>query len=160
MAASQARSVRQVCMIINDGKRPSGGTQNHVARLLRHYGIDTSHFSGQGHRKGFTFGNEFKGADHYFKVLEPDAPRTSVRYLRRALIEVGVPYQCATPECGISEWNGKPLTLQVDHVDGNCYNNLRDNLRFLCPNCHTQTETWGASLRSPTAEAIGREPIQ
>lgn len=43
-----------------------------------------------------------------------------------------------------SEWQGKPLTLQIDHIDGNSDNNLLDNLRVLCPNCHTQTETWCA----------------
>ena len=32
--------------------------------------------------------------------------------------------------------------LQVDHIDGNYLNNLKDNLRFLCPNCHSQTSTW------------------
>ena len=50
-------------------------------------------------------------------------------------------YRCSC--CGINEWNGKPLTLQVDHIDGNNSNNLIENFRYLCPNCHTQTETWG-----------------
>lgn len=40
------------------------------------------------------------------------------------------------------EWNGKPLTLQLDHIDGNSDNNELSNLRILCPNCHTQTDTW------------------
>lgn len=45
--------------------------------------------------------------------------------------------------CGIgSEWNNKPLTLQMDHIDGNSDNNALDNLQILCPNCHTQTHTW------------------
>ena len=47
-------------------------------------------------------------------------------------------------KCGQGElWNGEKLTLQEDHADGNSQNNLRKNLRMLCPNCHTQTETWG-----------------
>ena len=47
-------------------------------------------------------------------------------------------------ECGqTSTWNNKPLVLQLDHIDGNSDNNLISNLRLLCPNCHTQTETFG-----------------
>lgn len=44
--------------------------------------------------------------------------------------------------CGLGEWMGKPLTLEVDHIDGDNNNNVRENLRALCPNCHSQTETW------------------
>lgn len=46
-------------------------------------------------------------------------------------------------ECNQGEiWNGKDLTLQVDHIDGDSDNNKPNNLRLLCPNCHTQTPTF------------------
>ena len=45
-------------------------------------------------------------------------------------------------ECGISTWNGKPLSIQLHHKDGNKNNNKLNNLEFLCPNCHSQTETF------------------
>lgn len=51
-------------------------------------------------------------------------------------------YSCEI--CGISDWQGKPIVLQLDHIDGNADNNHEDNLRLLCPNCHTQTDTFGA----------------
>lgn len=51
-------------------------------------------------------------------------------------------------ECDLgTEWNGNPLTLQVDHINGDRTNNTIENLRLLCPNCHTQTETWGQGNR-------------
>jgi hypothetical protein len=45
-------------------------------------------------------------------------------------------------ECGISEWLSSPLVLEIDHVDGDAYNNRPENLRLLCPNCHAQTPTY------------------
>lgn len=52
-------------------------------------------------------------------------------------------------ECGISEWNGKAITLEVDHIDGDNKNNNRENLRGLCPNCHSQTDTWRGRNMKP-----------
>lgn len=61
--------------------------------------------------------------------------------LHRALAEVGVAYACA--ECGnAGEWRGTPMTLQIDHVNGDWRDNRLGNLRYLCPNCHAVTDTW------------------
>tara|TARA_R100001015_G_C4618252_1_gene174715 strand:+ start:486 stop:986 length:501 start_codon:yes stop_codon:yes gene_type:complete len=52
-----------------------------------------------------------------------------------------IPYKCA--ECGITtEYNGKLMILQIDHIDGNPENHHLDNLQLLCPNCHSQTDTY------------------
>lgn len=59
----------------------------------------------------------------------------------KRLIEFGIkPYACEI--CGISEWNGNPLTLELHHKDGNHHNNKYKNLEILCPNCHSQTSTF------------------
>ena len=54
-------------------------------------------------------------------------------------------YKCSA--CGISDWLGKPISLDLDHIDGNNKNNFPSNWRFLCPNCHRQTPTWGNKKR-------------
>lgn len=57
---------------------------------------------------------------------------------RRLLVEQGGVCRI----CGVNSWMGKPLILQLDHIDGNNTNNSKENLRMICPNCHSQTETF------------------
>lgn len=52
-----------------------------------------------------------------------------------------IPYKCAI--CGITKWQGKTLSLELDHINGINNDNRLENLRFLCPNCHSQTNTYG-----------------
>lgn len=54
-------------------------------------------------------------------------------------------YKCSC--CGIDFWQDKPISLDLDHIDGNNQNNFPVNLRLLCPNCHRQTPTWGNKKR-------------
>lgn len=56
--------------------------------------------------------------------------------------------------CGIKEWNDEPITLELDHIDGNTNNNSRENLRFLCPNCHSQTDTWRRSWKNKNGDMV------
>jgi hypothetical protein len=72
--------------------------------------------------------------------------------IRKVLTEIGG-YKCSC--CGISEYNNKPLTLQVDHTDGNAGNNNPANLRLMCPNCHSQTDTFGARNKGNGRAARG-----
>lgn len=49
-------------------------------------------------------------------------------------------YKCSI--CGISDWLGNPLSLIIDHIDGNSQNNIPSNLRLVCPNCDSQLPTF------------------
>ena len=66
------------------------------------------------------------------------ATRASVR--KRIIKENLIPHKCN--ECEISEWKGQKLSLHLDHIDGNAWNHELSNLRFLCPNCHSLTDTY------------------
>lgn len=77
-----------------------------------------------------TYQNNFMAAD--FDTLASGTKR------RRVLLEQN---NCCL-HCGLKEWQGQPLTLELDHIDGNNQNEVRDNLRYLCPNCHSLTPTW------------------
>jgi DNA-directed RNA polymerase subunit RPC12/RpoP len=62
-------------------------------------------------------------------------------YIHRYILEKQG-YKCA--ECNITEYNGLPITLELDHINGNSTDNTEENLRCLCPNCHSQTSTYRA----------------
>lgn len=76
--------------------------------------------------------------DEYFR----DGVQRGGSHIRKRLLDLGWVDVCVG--CGIAgEWQGKSLSLQVDHIDGDSFNNQLHNLRLLCPNCHSQTETYG-----------------
>jgi hypothetical protein len=77
------------------------------------------------------------------EILQGKHPSYQTFKLKKRLIKLGYKYnQCE--ECGISEWNNKPIQCELDHIDGNSQNHLINNLKMLCPNCHSQTNTFRA----------------
>lgn len=90
--------------------------------------------------------------DYYLTSLEDLLQRKLRRdgdgqRIKKRLIEAGVKEDLCE-ECGQdSTWNGKPITLQLDHIDGDRTNWALENLRIICPNCHTQTRNWCGKRR-------------
>lgn len=130
------------------GKRPSGSLHNYLSALVQRYGIDTSHFTFVKNNSQKSISNRLKPEEILTLIKDPTKGRTPGRLLTRALIESGIEYKCSNEDCGISEWRGKKITLDVDHIDGNFLDCRINNLRFLCPNCHRQTATFGRKKES------------
>jgi hypothetical protein len=68
--------------------------------------------------------------------------RTSRAHLKTRLLKEGL-RENRCEECGITEWRGKPINAQLHHKNGDGRDNRLGNLEFLCPNCHSQTDTYG-----------------
>jgi 5-methylcytosine-specific restriction endonuclease McrA len=75
------------------------------------------------------------------ELLVPDREQTSRRHLKQRILRLGLlEPKCAI--CNITDWLGQPLVLELDHINGKNKDNRIENLRLLCPNCHSQTNTY------------------
>jgi 5-methylcytosine-specific restriction endonuclease McrA len=73
------------------------------------------------------------------ELLDVGGSRT---HIKQRLLRAGLLHNRCS-QCGITEWLGEPLTIQIDHING-VHDDFRlENLRMLCPNCHSQTDTYG-----------------
>jgi Zn finger protein HypA/HybF involved in hydrogenase expression len=107
-------------------------------KMIKELNLDTSHFTGQGWLKG---GRHNFSNSRTLEELLVEKSFYSSNVLKKRLIAANI-LESKCKECNISEWNGKPLSLHLDHINGIHSDNRLENLRILCPNCHSQTETY------------------
>lgn len=130
------------------GLPDQGRGQSDLKRYLAARKVDTSHFRGQGWARGETKDTSPVVARIAMRNTQPDAaifiengPTLRGKYAAVRLRAMGWTYACAI--CGLGpEWRARPLVLHVDHINGINNDNRLTNLRFLCPNCHSQTPTY------------------
>lgn len=127
------------------GLRDSGAARSQLKRAIDRYELSTSHFLGQAHNRNRPSPHR-RSADQILRRLAKGSRRETRQRLHRALQERGVSYVCA--KCGTADrWQGKRLVLEIDHVSGDVLDNRIENLRYLCPSCHSQTRTFALPRR-------------
>ena len=122
-AVKNSISIAEVCRKINIVAK--GGNFRTVWRNIHRLGLDTSHMLHQGHSKG----KRFKPIKNY---------KSNYRVKVSLLEKRG--HRCES--CGLEKWMGKPIPLELHHVDGNSMDNDEKNLQLLCPNCHALTHNY------------------
>lgn len=140
LATSVARCRTYAAVLRDLGAYSASGTAHRNLKVrVAALGLDTSHFQTRGE-----YNKPLHPRPSVLVLSLPGEPVSDMRTISKALISSGVEKKCL--ECGNpGEWQGKSLRLHLDHIDGNRRDNRKTNLRFLCPNCHDQTETWGRS---------------
>ena len=120
------------------------------SKFIKSKKFDVAHFLGQSANSCLRFkgGSPKRKAEEFLILREKKYSNTS--HLKDLLLEIGREYVC--DECGQDgNWNSKYLRLHVDHIDCNRCDDRETNLRFLCPNCHSQTETYAGRNKNKHA---------
>jgi len=149
-----SNSINDVCK--NIGLNTFHGNFQTVKKYIKLYSIDTSHF----YKKYDSYGR--KQIPHE-EVFCKNSSYKDNRQLKKRLISLGIKEEkCEGEGCLIkSEWLGKKIILQLDHINGDNTDNIVDNLRLLCPNCHSQTNTFaGKNSKREKKKSVKEKKIR
>lgn len=146
-AISNSQSSKEVLEYL--GLRAAGGNYETLRKYAREFALMLPEWDySQNVGKSIQFSNE--------EVFVENSNYSSRTSIKKRLFAMGFKEECV--ECGQGPaWNGKPLSLQLDHINGVHNDNRLENLRIVCPNCHTQTETFSGRRTAEQKTVLRRE---
>lgn len=129
------------------GLNYTGGNYSHIKKCILKADLDLKHFLGQSSNKGKSPINKHTKETFIEKVLVEGSG-----WINQAIKEKLLEFNLKEDKCEVcgqsSLWNGKKLSLQIDHINGIFNDNRFENLRIICPNCHSQTDTFSSKIRN------------
>jgi len=143
---AESESVAQVIRAL--GLAASGGSYGTVVHWIAAWDLDISHFTGQAW-VGTRPGRPVPGQKYTLDTIFCERSSYPTGHLLAILLRKGL-RERRCEHCGLSEWQGSPIPLEVDHINGVRNDHRLENLRILCPNCHALTPTWrGRNNKKP-----------
>lgn len=136
---SKAEVLRQL------GMQLAGGNYTTLSHKIKQWNIETSHFTGAAWNQGERF-KTFNKITPLEELLVENSTVANSNGLKKRLYVAGLK-EPKCEGCGLTDWRGQPLTLDLEHKNGDHFDNRLENLEILCPNCHRQTKTWGNNKR-------------
>ena len=127
---NQCNSWAEVCVKL--GIKPISGAQGHIIKRAKFFGIEFKHFRGRGWAKGLIL--KRKPTQQYL-IKNIAQENISSSHLRTRLLNENIK-QPICEHCGLKEWQGQSIPLELDHKNCDCLDNRLENLQILCPNCH------------------------
>lgn len=152
-AVNNSLSIAQVCREL--GIRPIGGNYKTINSKLKLFEIDISHFTGAAWNVGLRY-RPVRKLIPMEEILIVDSTYTNTGSLKKRLYKEGLKEKkCEI--CDITHWMDNPITLELDHINGSNTDNRLENLRILCPNCHSQTTSFRGRNQNRSAISEKRE---
>jgi len=128
-------SISSVCKALRH--HPTNEYYKQIQRIIDKYSLDTSHFT---NIRQNTSSNRSANKQSILEALDAGMKIPSSRIKERLIKEGLKEAKCEC--CGLSDWNGQPIPLQLHHINGNREDNRLENFQILCPNCHAQTDNY------------------
>ena len=135
-AVKNSLSIANVLRLLN--LRPVGGNYKTIKTIITNNNIDTSHFTGQGWNIGLKFRPQKEFTND--EIFKENSTYKSIWRLREKYKKIKNISHCEI--CGIKEWLGKPIALEIHHKNGVNTDHRLTNLQLVCPNCHSQTDSY------------------
>jgi hypothetical protein len=135
---NESLSIADVCRALN--LVPVGGNYRTINVKLKLWNINTSHFTGRAWNTGDKF-KAFGNVTPLSEILIENSTYTNTGNLKKKLIDEGYKKDCCE-ECSLDTWNGKKLMIELHHENGINSDHRIENLKMLCPNCHSQTKSY------------------